>query len=504
MVNEEGSMDCVVSIDFFDDIIPKKNGKRMSFDEAKQWLIDNGIISGVKTGETEWSNAHANIVAYRIPTQAISSIHALRIVDVIPAVRDTVILPEEFTVITGSDFDIDKLYMSRKNFHFVSEAFDETTGFDYSSEDVLGEEFTYGKTRGKRHLTDVYPTNTLEYNQNRLIDCYISLLTDTYEDKNGVKTTRSMHMLHASIDNHTEFLKKIVKDLEEGSAKDTLTPYSAYTLSKQCSTKSKFITGKTGIGPFALNNNNHILTMLYNVSFANKEDSILTRLGLNRLDNAEDLDGQSILAQISGLINAHVDVAKDPYISRLNVNSYTYNLVNLLVRTGFGKRAFWFTTQPIMKALAETYNNTQGSYMSDSNVSKYRRSKMAEEAVIVNFAKANGYDDVTDMQDVIKKWAENVKQYGISVNNLVDWLMIDGAETMHRISKEYNATGSDLSSTETYKININDHTVNVSFFDLQMAIFTAKSQFDPYAQALADLVKYTKIDTKRHGKNIVE
>ena len=104
MVNEEGSMDCVVSIDFFDDIIPRdKNGKRLSFDEAKQWLIDNGIISGVKTGETKWSNAKANFIGYRIPTQAISSIHALRCVDVIPAVRDTVILPREFTRITGSD-----------------------------------------------------------------------------------------------------------------------------------------------------------------------------------------------------------------------------------------------------------------------------------------------------------------------------------------------------------------------------------------------------------------
>lgn len=43
------------------------------------------------------------MIAYRIPTQAISSIHALRCVDVIPTVRDTVILPAEITAITGSD-----------------------------------------------------------------------------------------------------------------------------------------------------------------------------------------------------------------------------------------------------------------------------------------------------------------------------------------------------------------------------------------------------------------
>lgn len=137
MINKEGSMDCVLSIDYFKkllgdfDIQTKrtfeltKDGKKiplkdkdgniktdkdgntiyktklekrqLSFEEARQWLIDNGII-----GE----KAKANILAYRIPTQAQSSIHALRCVDVIPVVNDTVILPEEFTKITGSDFKI--------------------------------------------------------------------------------------------------------------------------------------------------------------------------------------------------------------------------------------------------------------------------------------------------------------------------------------------------------------------------------------------------------------
>ena len=51
-------------------------------------------------------------MGYRIPTQALASISALRFVDVIPVVRDTIILPKEFTKVTGSDFDIDKLILS--------------------------------------------------------------------------------------------------------------------------------------------------------------------------------------------------------------------------------------------------------------------------------------------------------------------------------------------------------------------------------------------------------
>lgn len=142
MINEEGSMDCVLSIDYFDHLWEHIDGlKYQSFEVKKAWLIKNGIISGfredengdyyivptypvghelhhpmvgevrkIKEGENiagftrvSWHNAEANIVGYRIPTQAISSIHALRCVDVLPVVRDTIVLPAEITAITGSD-----------------------------------------------------------------------------------------------------------------------------------------------------------------------------------------------------------------------------------------------------------------------------------------------------------------------------------------------------------------------------------------------------------------
>lgn len=156
MINEEGSMDCVVSVDFFKkmfggelpkvpvkdknrnvvwDLVPQldrsgnakrdengkimyvqrrdENGKpmvdnngnpiykrrirtrEMTFEELRNWALKRNIIG---------KGATASIIGYRIPTQAESSIHALRIVDVLPVVNDTIILPAEFTKITGSDF----------------------------------------------------------------------------------------------------------------------------------------------------------------------------------------------------------------------------------------------------------------------------------------------------------------------------------------------------------------------------------------------------------------
>lgn len=56
--------------------------------------MDAGIIG---------PNAKACFVGYRIPTQAQSSIHPLRCVDVLPVIQHNIILPKEFTKITGSD-----------------------------------------------------------------------------------------------------------------------------------------------------------------------------------------------------------------------------------------------------------------------------------------------------------------------------------------------------------------------------------------------------------------
>jgi len=100
----------------------------MSFEDARNWLLNRGIIGAPRTDSKGRAipGAKANIIAYRIPTQAQSSIHALRCVDVLPpAITDTVILPAEFTKITGSDFDIDKLFLSALNYDIKTEKGDD-------------------------------------------------------------------------------------------------------------------------------------------------------------------------------------------------------------------------------------------------------------------------------------------------------------------------------------------------------------------------------------------
>ena len=94
-INPDGSMDAVISINLFRSVIP--NFDKISFTEAKKWLIEHRIIG---------DNAIPTAIGYRIPTQGLSSIAGIRIKDVLPSnVGDMIVLPDEFTTQTGSDFD---------------------------------------------------------------------------------------------------------------------------------------------------------------------------------------------------------------------------------------------------------------------------------------------------------------------------------------------------------------------------------------------------------------
>lgn len=190
LVNNDGSMDAVVSIDYYDDLFKKIDpNNKMSFAKRRQWLIDHNIIGNS-------SEVHADTIASRIPTQAQSSIHALRFVDVLPVVRDTIVLPREFTAITGSDFDIDKLYLARFSYGI------KTTKVDGKLVDTVTTKFEKGR---KKY-------------QNELLENYMTILKDHgTTDENGNVIGNSTNISLRAIDKDTQLVKdvqKIVKGSE--------------------------------------------------------------------------------------------------------------------------------------------------------------------------------------------------------------------------------------------------------------------------------------------------
>jgi len=284
-----------------------------------------------------WKHAAANIVGYRIPTQATSSIRAMRCVDVLPVQRHTIMMPKEITATTGSDFDIDKFFLNM--LEYIEDERPDVTG--KYTEKFLNAYFEY---------TDDLSTKKKKiYYRNQILLGQLTLLKSA--DKNKLS-------LFGAIDDDTTPLKKQAGEILNASEAKSkrLSVYSATSMWRNVDAKMDFATGKSNLGTFALNNNSHALCVLYGVDFhEGASNETLVNFGLTKLSKTKDRYGHPISSWLSGLINAHVDVAKDAYIRRLGVNSYSSNLVNLLIRTGFGKDTFWFTSQPIMKRFYDAH-----------------------------------------------------------------------------------------------------------------------------------------------------
>lgn len=359
--------------------------------------------------------------------------------------------------------DIDKLFLS---------------GLNYKTEGV---ENIYGYV--EQHLVKESELTEEHQLQNKIIDMYLALLIDK-KDNGG---PRNVQILHRSIDNDTDLAKSVLKDIEGSGKSKTETPYSFYSLARQTASKNDYITGKVGIGPFALNNNNQILTMIYHISFRESQSSLLSTLGLSRLDKQLDVDGNSIMSWISAMINAHVDIAKDPWISRLNVNPFSYNITNLLLRTGWGGNTFYFLTQPIMKQMADAYVKASSQYMQQNGSTYSRQQQSIKDVAEQYFGKdvtfdGNTLDDALSLIDAGDK--ESIQAINKAIKKLLE------SEQFKQDASDY-AQGNDVADQKGLKSR-------------QLGIYLAYVQFSKYANALANLVKYCKIDTKKHGKSAAE
>ena len=179
-------------------------------------------------------------------------------------------------------FDIDKLFLS-------------TLNYEVGKDGKITSKFDKEKNRNK-------------YYQNRLLSNYLLLLKDggKLDPETGkVIPGRTIQYLHRSIDNDTSLVRnthdKLVKRQE--SVEET---FGFGSINTQVNIKKQFINGKFGIGPYALNNNAQILTMLYKVKFA--DNPVLRELGMLSLSESVDKDGNSIMSWMSAMINAHVAI----------------------------------------------------------------------------------------------------------------------------------------------------------------------------------------------------
>lgn len=485
-INNDGSMDAVISIDYFEHIIPKG----MSFDQARKWLFDNNIIGNK-------SDVKANTIGYRIPTQAQSSIHALRFVDVLPVVKDTIILPREFTKVTGSDFDIDKLYLA-------------SLAYDVKDSKATRE----------------FPKGTKQYYQNKLLENYMTLLKDN---------DNSIQIAMRSIDNDTDLVQNIANQFDSAGSTKTL-PYNFYTLHEQTDRRRDYITGKLGIAPFALNVTNQALTMAYGVKL--KETEFTKQTPFKRIDLRDDKNGNAVMSWLSAFINAHCDIVKDPYVSKINVNSFTYNMLNFLVRTGQADNSVWFITQPIIKDMAFAAEAASGHYGRDLTKSKYRAQKDATEKALrqyiagylgkgnelysqdvtrelgfINSVRLDSLDEIDQIEDRVRMLTSNLQEATSDEARIGIQKQLDKEQRILNAAKNNSPIRiiNSMFDSEKYLKNYalkytnkEDMLKDPDFCRAQVQVYKAWNILQPFVNDISKLVQLTKIDTKKQGNTLAK
>lgn len=485
-INNDGSMDAVISIDYFEHIIPKD----MSFDQARKWLFDNKIIGNR-------SDVKANTIGYRIPTQAQSSIHALRFVDVLPVVKDTIILPREFTKVTGSDFDIDKLYLA-------------SLAYDVKDSKATRE----------------FPKGTKQYYQNKLLENYMTLLKDN---------DNSIQIAMRSIDNDTDLVQNIANQFDSAGSTKTL-PYNFYTLHEQTDRRRDYITGKLGIAPFALNVTNQALTMAYGVKL--KETEFTKQTPFKRIDLRDDKNGNAVMSWLSAFINAHCDIVKDPYVSKINVNSFTYNMLNFLVRTGQADNSVWFITQPIIKDMAFAAEAASGHYGRDLTKSKYRAQKDATEKALrqyiagylgkgnelysqdvtrelgfINSVRLDSLDEIDQIEDRVRMLTSNLQEATSDEARIGIQKQLDKEQRILNAAKNNSPIRiiNSMFDSEKYLKNYalkytnkEDMLKDPDFCRAQVQVYKAWNILQPFVNDISKLVQLTKIDTKKQGNTLAK
>lgn len=439
---KEGHMQVILSENFFRDILPEEL-KNASFYSKRKWLIDNGIIGSRMVDGVEVESKPYGI-GYRIPTQGLSSMFSFQVADIMPTtIGDTIIVPEEFTAMTGSDFDVDKLYLA-----------------------------TYTYKDGKRVSSD---EKSEQGYVNKLLDNYSLVLTDF----TNIAETR------ASIDTLTKILQKQILPIIQPKNTIEVNPMYELAPSFQLSRKTEYTGGKAGIAPFALNSTNHALTQFTHlcINYSNAN-----RYNLGQLDQVYGEDDQRIMDWLSALINAHVDVARDPYIMALNVNSITYNMTSLLIRGGKGENTFYFLAQPALRRFTKEMLESKGIIGAEKGITERDKLKSIAKEYMTSLREAIISLDDND---------SNKAKYAQYYNSLASEYSLPSIEGYDAVEVNYNDVFDKKVASEALK-----KPKEVNGLYQQVISIRAYQDLSSDTEVLSNLVQLSQIDTKKFGNTL--
>lgn len=304
--------------------LTRKDGSLMTPKEA--------IAAGIITEDA------LKAICYRIPTEDKYSIIPCEIVGFLPSAEEAIMMPEEITVLTGSDFDIDKMYVMLKTFMATKNGFKlSTDARDKRNNrifDILYNLLTHGATMEKMF-------NPQSFDPQKRAARIVTLLENGY--KYGDIKDKS--------------LKELTKLAEEVAPSHNI----VFSSSQVYFHRQNMTAGKL-IGIFANNNTSHAFLSMQDIRLNLPRSSEFTFNGVaiddnTKLDDILAKDGFTLISKnIAGFLAASVDAVKVPVLNLINLNTATAGPAMVLARLGFDPESIaLFLSQPLIKEVVRTY-----------------------------------------------------------------------------------------------------------------------------------------------------
>ena len=297
------------------------------------------------------------LVAYRIPTEPMHSMMAVKVVKFFPpTVGNFMLLPYEVTTQLGADFDFDKIYFIGRDFHMAANG--DYKIYSYNDENSNKARLQRFNDYNEYNIENGNPTisfsdfaelsiplqNSKGARDNEIVNNYLKLLTSIENLPSLVKPS--------GFDEMTKF-----KNLHFGE--NETKPHVFFTPRRQRSLKRENHTSRILKGIWALHISGHSYASLMPLSINRTETSNHRAVKFNNtvenaLNNLYNVDKDIIAEVIAAVEAAVLDDVKNPLLEKLNINAQTSNVLALILRAGFNLNTMMlFSSQPVIRELSK-------------------------------------------------------------------------------------------------------------------------------------------------------
>lgn len=312
------------------------------------------------------------MVGYRIPTEDKYSMLPLKIVGFLPqSCSSTIMLPADWVAISGSDMDVDKLYMMFRELYTDNNGNIGVVEYDYSSE-PQNQTDVNGTPLAKRNNAYIDLVETIlrsEHSADKILDPghFINkkiAARITRISKNvpieGIEALKEQYGIDVNDPNVDQLLYEKLCSMSPKELDTILSLYEKVQNPLAPSTwainRERIANSGSMIGVYANHNVNHALLQHTNVGIKKEFSFMIDNSDERMLNLINTKTGVRILKHNAENIGASVDDVKDPTLADTNVNMFTGDIDALLSDLGHRKQTVaMLLNQPIVLEMTRLF-----------------------------------------------------------------------------------------------------------------------------------------------------